>query len=84
MTPVHESNGTAGPDEYAAIESSKIFSLPNHKGALLPVLETVSPSGSVFSINLVSCVTGHFYGEKNNTLSHEARAHAMFTPLKTL
>lgn len=73
-------NGTTGSDKSPAIKSSKIFSLPNHKGTLLPVLETVSPIGSLFSINLVSCVTGHFYGEKKKQYSLTWSSHScMFT-----
>ena len=64
------SNQTKWYDKTPAIKSSKIFSLPNQKGATLPVLETVSPDGSLFSINLVSCVRGHIYEGKNYMYSH--------------
>lgn len=73
-------HGMTGPAKSPAIKSSKIFSLSNHEGTLLPVLDTVSPSGSLFSINLVSCVTGHFFMEqRNNTFSHEALTRVTLT-----
>lgn len=80
--PRTKSSGMTGSDKSPAIKSSKIFSLPNRMGTLLPVLETVSPNGSLFSINHVSCVEGIFM-EKKNLFAREALTHVMFTVFKT-
>lgn len=81
--PRTESIGRTSSDKSPAIKSSKIFSLPNRKGTTLPVVETVSTNGSLFSTNRVSCVAGHFYGEERNPFPHEPLSHVMFTAFKT-
>lgn len=63
--PNSELNGVTDSDKSPSMKSSKIFSLPNHMGTLLPVLETVSPSDSLFSTNRVSCVM-----EQKNVNTH--------------
>ncbi|TNN87648.1 hypothetical protein EYF80_001995 [Liparis tanakae] len=59
--PRTKSSGTTGSDKSPAIKSSKIFSLPNRMGTLLPVLETphraasgvsCSPGGSRLSCRI--------------------------------
>lgn len=55
-----DSEGTTGRDKSAPIPSSKIFSLPDRKSTLFPVLEMLPADGCLFSTNLVSCFTECF------------------------
>lgn len=82
--PNSELNGVTDSDKSPSMKSSKIFSLPNHMGTLLPVLETVSPSDSLFSTKRVSCVMEKKKEKEKEMLTHVAFTHAMFIVFKTV